>query len=232
VHEVNDAQAAELAALSNLTSGKPYTPEERRQAIQAIRDAHPLAPVDEIARLANSSAFVTKEALAARDLERRNPLSGGELEVSDTVLRVIGRTAGISDEQKDQIVRAARKGQWTKDQARYAVQQIKDPDFTQRYKDDLLAARIAPLMVDKNQLAYVRDVLDDVPTPVAIRAAGQLPRLMIDLFTAADAVRQQLAADDVSVIDASLRAQFLQQATDLEQLAQSIRGDLAESSND
>ena len=217
VHEVSDPEAAELSARSNLTSGKPYTPDERRRAIQAIRDVHPLADVEEIARLAESSAFVTKEALAARDLERRNPLRDGEREVSDTVLRVIGRTAGIDDETKDAVVRAARLGSWTKDQARYAVQQIKDPDFSEQYKEDLLAGRTSPIMVDKGQLSYVTDVLADVPAPGSIREAAFVPKLL-EFLAAAHGVRRQLQGDSLAGLDTSMRDQLRRGAEDLQQL--------------
>jgi len=222
VHEVSDAEAGELAAISNLTSGKPYAPDERRRAIQAIRDAHPLASVDEVARLANSSPFVTKEALAARDLERRNPIRPGDQAISDTVLRVIGRTAGLDDGIKDLLVRAARRGGWTKDQARYAVQQVKDPEFSTRYKDDLLGGRTSPIMVDKGQLAYVASVLADVPSPEALRGTAVVPKL-IALLSSARLVREHLERHGLERVDSSMLSQLAAGAVDLAELAQLLQ---------
>jgi len=192
VHELLYEQAVELAARSNLDSGKPYTPAERVRAIKAILSVNPLASYDELARKSKSSTFVAKEIANQLDLERRNPVREGEKDtISATVLRVIGRSK-LPEPVKDDLVAAARKGAWTKDATRFAVAQVADPDWPVEYRDALLAGETAPLMISKEELPTVRHVLGSVRSPAAARA-GNVVLALHELYRWARVADQRLA---------------------------------------
>jgi hypothetical protein len=166
VHEVSHAEAVEMAARSNLGTGKPYSARERESAIKAILASNPLASYDELAKLSKSSAFVAKEIASQQDLAKRNPPQNDEKDISATVYRVIGRTSGLDEATKDRLVVAARKADWGKDETRFAVQQIKEArEWPESYIDALLEGRTKPVMVTREFAPAVVHLLSAVASP-------------------------------------------------------------------
>jgi ParB-like chromosome segregation protein Spo0J len=166
VHKVSHAEAVEMAARSNLGTGKPYSARERESAIKAILASNPLATYDELAKLSKSSAFVAKEIAGQQDLARRNPPRSGEKDISATVYRVIGRTSGLDETIKDRLVIAARKAKWGKDETRFAVQQVKEAqDWPEDYIAALLAGETKPVMVSREFAPAVVHLLSAVASP-------------------------------------------------------------------
>jgi hypothetical protein len=222
VHELSHTEAVELAAASNLDTGKPYTSRERERAIRAILQANPLSSYEELARKSKSSTFVAKEIANQLDLERRNPVREGQHDtISPTVLRVIGRSK-LDEPTKDRLVRAARKGGWTKDATRFAVQQIEDHDWPEPYRRKLLAGDVQPLMVSKAELPTVQHVLGAVTSPGARREENAVIAAH-ELYQWARVTEERLERYGLPELDRSELKQLMAEAVTVAEVARSLQ---------
>lgn len=153
IKEGTREEALEYASYANAKHGRPLTTEERRAAIGRLRLLHPDWDYGRVAKLLSCSERLIANTLRANEvrksLARPTPLSESHLEAISRADKELWPT----------LAEAAEKQDWSRDETRAVVQEVKDDSVPMERKKELLEGRAHPLVKRGEEPAILPETL-------------------------------------------------------------------------
>ena len=149
VKEGTRSDALELAAYANAITGLKLTSEERRIGVRRLHRIHPDWTSREIADLMNCSPSTVDRVIQAIAVYQEAPTATQLTESHATALSQAPR------EHWEPLARAAQTNQWTAEETRAAVQNIKDDQIPVAHKQALLLGETEPVVFKNGEPAVL-----------------------------------------------------------------------------
>lgn len=145
--------AIEAAVIANLSHGLRLTAEERRDAILRISQIHPQWSVDRLAETAHLSASSVEIVVTAARIKAEVPEAGM---LPDTHAFILARAPA---HHRGVLAALAEEKEWTRDELRVALQNIKDPKVADDWKEALLRGEAEPIATRDGEPAILTDTI-------------------------------------------------------------------------
>lgn len=153
VHSGTRNDALEYAAVANMQHGKRLTGDDKKQAVRRIHVLHPNWPAVKIAEVLNLGEDTVGIVLRADQVRKTLPSAAP---LPDEHLAAI---ASASPAHRSVLVEIAKEKEWTANETRAAVQNIKDESLPMDFKQKLLKGKAEPITTKEKERAILPETI-------------------------------------------------------------------------